>query len=488
MVVAYALLLVAWAFADPPGASPDESAHYVKAVAAGLGQIRGVADPTVTVPGADAVQTAWFRVVTRQYDIPGSLVPQNFSCEGLRPNVSAACHLAPVPPPTPGLVRAASYVGDYDPYLYVLPGAAMHMADGPVSALLAGRLVSAAVVLALLTLAVWLLLSPAGSTPLVGLGLAVTPMVMFLGSSLNPNGGEIAAGICFAAACLRLSRTQAPSRWVWLATGLSGAVLAMSRTLGPLWVAMILLVAVMLLGFRGTLTRLRTGGRWALVAVVTTTAGLCAALAWELVTHSHAGGGTQSIASRAFADLRALPGVTLPQQLGVFGYLDTPSPKPVYWLWELMLGAVLIAALVAGTARERVVLVCACVLSVAVTVAVAVFLIDPTGFPSQGRYTLPFVVVVPLLAAEVLTRHPDRLRGYGGTGLRVILVGVAAVQLISWWQNARRYAVGLQGPVWFLPSAQWAPPGGWWPWLALVLIAVAALAAPLLSFRRRGLR
>jgi hypothetical protein len=35
------------------------------------------------------------------------------------------------------------------------------------------------------------------------------------------------------------------------------------------------------------------------------------------------------------------------------------------------------------------------------------------------------------------------------------------VQFGAFWYNSRRYAVGSQGPAFFIPAAQWSPPWGW---------------------------
>ena len=68
---------------------------------------------------------------------------------------------------------------------------------------------------------------------MAGLMAAVTPMVVFLGASLSPNGPRWRAGICFFAAMLRLGRTATAGRGPWVALALSGAVLAISRPLVP---------------------------------------------------------------------------------------------------------------------------------------------------------------------------------------------------------------------------------------------------------------
>ena len=81
----------------------------------------------------------------------------------------------------------------------------------------------------------------AGIPSLAGLVVAVTPMVVFLGASLTDSSGEIMS-IALTAAALRVSRPHQSPRWVWWLAGVAGFVLALSRSLGPLWLACILLL------------------------------------------------------------------------------------------------------------------------------------------------------------------------------------------------------------------------------------------------------
>jgi len=76
-----------------------------------------------------------------------------------------------------------------------------------------------------------------GPRSIVGLLAAATPMLIFVASSLNASGPEVAAGVCFFSALLRVTRPSEPRTWTWVVLGVSGVVLAASRTLGPLTVA-----------------------------------------------------------------------------------------------------------------------------------------------------------------------------------------------------------------------------------------------------------
>jgi hypothetical protein len=85
---------------------------------------------------------------------------------------------------------------------------------------------------------------------------------------------------------------------------------------------------------------------------------------------------------------------------------------------------------------------------------------------------------VPLLAGEALNRHRKRVSASWLRLLAITIpVAVALMQAAAWYINAKRYAVGRSGPVWFLGRAAWAPPAGWWTWLLAAVLAGVCLAA-----------
>jgi hypothetical protein len=49
------------------------------------------------------------------------------------------------------------------------------------------------------------------------------------------------------------------------------------------------------------------------------------------------------------------------------------------------------------------------------------------------------------------------------------------MQAVAWYCNARRSAVGSEGPWFFFPSAEWQPPLGWGLWCALALVCAMGL-------------
>jgi len=112
------------------------------------------------------------------------------------------------------------------------------------------------------------------------------------------------------------------------------------------------------------------------------------------------------------------------------------------------------------------------------SVVISAAVVHQTGFGMQGRYVSALVVGVPLLAGEVLLRNRARVSAQAAATLIVAGGGSAAVvQLVAWYSNARRYAVGVAGPRLFIGPAKWAPPAGWWVWAAVAVAGAVGLVA-----------
>jgi hypothetical protein len=107
----------------------------------------------------------------------------------------------------------------------------------------------------------------------------------------------------------------------------------------------------------------------------------------------------------------------------------------------------------------------------------------------QGRYLLPIGVALPLLSGAVLAdRAPRRLHALLRAAVVVIPVAAIAVELLAWYINERRYAVGAGGPIAFFLHAQWSPAGGWVMWLGLWLVAGCGLLGATLIAQRWPVR
>jgi hypothetical protein len=489
------LLGIAWVLALPPGAGPDEPAHYVKALGVGGGDLYGrpLGGPTEAqlqtlgqaggspegrakleafLGKPEPAGAAWQRRTSREFTVPAGLSSTAFGCGYITHDDWGHCLADGKTSAT--AIDSPTYVGTYQPYVYALPGLVMRAAGAPETALRLGRLVNAALSLGLVFVAALVLWDrSSGALSLVGLMVAVTPAVVFFASILNPSGPELTSAVCFSACLLRLTRTSGGPGWVWLACAGSGAVLALSRSLGPIFVVTLVVAVVGLTGWRRATATLKATPR-ASVATAATIAVACAAGAfWERKYQPHVPWDPGTILDGLDPSIDNLWG--LPKQaVGVFGGTDIFMPLTFYVVWWLLLAALLGTAFYLGSALER-----ASLPALAVAIVLATLCLSAvsrqTGYELTARYILPFAVLLPLWAGELLNRHRGQLSRRATQGLIIaVAVGAAVVQAAAWYTHGRRVSVGVDGDWLFASHAGWVPSLGWWPWMAAVLAAACA--------------
>jgi hypothetical protein len=484
-LIAWALLLGAWAIGNPPFAAPDEADHYIRTVGISEGHLIGGGVSNARI-GATATQIAWTAQAARRVSLPTALDPRRFDC--LLDIHSAACsppgaHLSHSPV---GEVSVLTTVGNYEPLPYFAPAALLRAGGSAPGALRLGRIAAALVVLAVLGVATQALLDRASPLlSLLGLVLAVTPMTLFCGASLGGSGLEIAAAIAFLGCLLRLSRPgeAGAARW-WACAALSGAALALSRAASPLWLALALLVVLAWNG-RRHLTRGWGGRRAACVTAASLALAVALNRTWEATYGSHVSLDARNLRAGLSAGVREWWGA-LPDLVGKFGYLDVKLPLLVPLAWIVLVLVLSAAAWALATSRERLVLALLLLGGLLGPPIFYALLIRPTGFGLQGRHVLPALVAIPLLAGETLYRHRDRARTQWLKLLAgIVPVAVAALQGAAWYVNATHYASGGSLPAGVPGATRWTPPGGWWPWFGAALLASLCLGAVALTGRER---
>jgi Predicted membrane protein (DUF2142) len=489
----YAVLAVVWAMTNPPFAAPDEAAHYLRAVGVSDGSLVG-RPAHLTGPGLDVklviprepspLQLAWVNQATRAVAVPAGLSPEGFDCEVREPRASAACtREASI---NPSVVQEITSVGTYQPFPYLLPAALLRVDPHAAGSLRLARLATIAMWLALLAVAIFALWDEAlGGASLSGLLVAVTPMAVFVGSSLSGSSLEVMGSIAFFASLLSVARGlggQDPLTRPLLAAGASGLVLALSRSTGPLWVLLGLALAALASDPRQLRARLAGNRRAAGAAGGLVLVGLVLNRYWEARYGPHV---AVSLLPGA-AGLRAGVSSLIHSQAGLignFGYLNLPLPHVLAIAWWLLALALVLAGLRWGERRARRALILAAALAVAVPVYLEAAVLRNTGYGLQPRHYLPFVALLPILAFEAVRRS-----GWARARVRplfaVLVAGTAAMQVWAWWTNAHRYAVGSGGRLWFLDGAEWSPPLGWWPWVAVLVCAATALTVEMVARRR----
>jgi hypothetical protein len=479
LITGFVSLSTGWFFSSPIGAAPDEEAHYVRAV--GISEGRLVGDPITFSRGSESVAALnFYEGVSRAIWVPARLDPPDFAgCYAARSAVSAACADGQRQPDGPAYLL--TYVGVYPPIPYLLPALLLRFASNPWVGVYLGRLGIAVTDLLLVAMAILALgYGRTGSLRWVGLFLAATPMVVFLGVSLSPSGVEVAAALCLLAALIRLRglSDQRPPMVMAIALAAGGFALAAARPLGPLW------VAFALLGYLLAGGQVNRHHRRTIVAARLVFAGIGSTVLWDLVNTPLAS--FVSLGGGAGGDWKhtlslAVGGIyqSLQEQVGWFGWVDTPLPTALYVIWFAAVLGLLAIAMAVGSNRERLLLAGLSVGSFVAMVLLAALVFIPIGQNSQGRYTMAATLAIPMWAAEVVYQNREKVRHELMTVLpALVILGVSITQLLAWWINARRYAVGVQGPVFFLvvPGA-WQPPLGWWPWLGFAVLGSACLAA-----------
>jgi hypothetical protein len=303
-------------------------------------------------------------------------------------------------------------------------------------------------------------------------------MVLFLGGTVNPNAVEITAAIAAWITVIAIASEAAngdvETRLV-IRGAVALAILALTRTISPLWVLAIVGSGATLAGWSGIRVIVRR--RAAQIGAAVVAVSVVAQAAWTVYANPLASAETTSARALSSYLIRRQAvgdgGGLYRSMIGVFGWLDTPSPFGVTVLWSLVLGFVVVLGLALASRRELLVLTGLIVLTVLVPIVAEVIEARSNGFFWQGRYTLPLSVGVPILAAAIVARSPARF--VLPSRLPIIGVGLLALgQITDFAQALRRYSVGYDGGIMFWNHPQWSPPvGALWLVLAFAVAVVA---------------
>ena len=468
------MMLCAWSFATPMAAAPDEPSHVVQATAILRGQFDEPEHPTPLGPVASVNVPAWARNMIAPCFSKYRMVALDLG----DPNLVPACLETLGESKT--IVPADTQFSNAPPLYYVVVGIPSLFLAGD-SAVYAMRLVGDLVNAALVALGISLLLRYyPRRTVLVGVLIALSPMVLFLMAVVSSSGLEIASG--FATWCGGLCVVKNPQvpRALAIWTAVAAILLALSRPTSPLDVAIISIVLAFLVGWRGLRERLNPSLRPLWIPLVG--AFLVAAIFLVIGGPPRLTGAPLAHPVSLLSNMRTSFGFTgsrLRQMIGDFGWLDTPVPTWVVAVWATCLAGLTAAALFLSAPCRRALPVLA-LLILAMPLALESPQINRVGTYWQGRYWLPLAVGFPLVAATFewqARRAGPRGRGPAGRewvtptlslGLGLLLF---AAQVASFQHALTRYEIGLgvrpKSPV------VWLPPGGHLP--VEVLFVVGAL-------------
>lgn len=455
-------MITCWALAAPYFSGPDEAAHDARVWSISRGRLLGS-------EFVDQAGQGGSRMVE---------VPQWLSL----PQADPACFKADAAAPA----SCASLVADSTttetptsagaqlPFTYLPASLGFVIAShGP--GLLLVRVLGAVVTAALVASSVVTASRSRARRWLVpSIALACPPMFLYIAAVTNPSGPEIAAAIAVWISLIALAVDPEAEPRVLARLAAGSVVLVLSRQLGPLWLATIVVVMLPYLG-RARARDLLGDRRVRVVIGVVTIAGVVWAL-WSVLvrplTTVETGFGS---ADRGIDIVRTQVGrlwIRAQESVGVFGWLETRAPMFTYVVW--IVGVLLLVALCWISARRWQAVAPVVVMGVGlVAQSVGEYRSVPImGYFWQGRYTLPLLVGVPLLAGAGLG-IVERVPRPSPSSVRAAALLVGAASFVAYAQFLRRYSVGAMGPLDFFLDPTWAPPIP----IPVLLVMFAALTA-----------
>jgi len=444
------LVLGAWSLANPLTAAPDEPGNAIKAAAVVRGQLVGERDDPAQLGSGRFTVPA---VVAFANEMP--------RCFAHLPEQPASC--MPTPPDDAGaLTPATSTASAENPLYYAVVGLPSLVPAGPATLYLM-RLVNAALCALMLAWAFTqaTTLRPGSWVP-IGALLAVTPMVAFLGSSINPAALEVAAAAALwvsLSAVLRDDHVALRSRFVAIA--IIASVFVNLGSLAPLLLAVVVLASVLSVPWsktKGVLAERRTWPWLGMLGLAT-----LAALIWSGTAGAFDGAGVLRRPSLGFGTaVQTSLGDTsayIANMIGQFGWLDTKLPTWLVMFVAGALGTVVILGLALGRRRERTAILSLGFITIAGLTALGALQALYTGPVWAGRPFLSAAVGLPVLATYATARAVgDRARVVARRA--TILLGSAWVlyQAGAFVINVHRYQKGADAGLLAVLAGQWNPP------------------------------
>lgn len=336
-------------------------------------------------------------------EVPASLVeaagPQ---CREL--SYTDALNCDGIPAEDAGKRLVATGAGPYNPLFYWVVGAAAHPFTGS-AALYAMRAAAVLMCGLCLSAAVAIVVSQSPRLwELVGLTISLTPVFVYSTAVAAPNGLEMCAGLLLWTSLLGLVGGRRPDleRRYLAAAAVAVVLMSVLRMLGPLWVVCTV-VTVLVYAGRSDLARLvRAHGTRLLAVGALGLLAVTGAAAWTVVADGTTSTGTGSTLESPVSDLAGQSVIWVAQLVAAFPYRDQFAPTAAYPLYLLVVLAGLVLAVLRGSRRDRMAVVLAVVLTVAAPVLLTLATVASQGLVWQGRYALPFVVGVMVLAGRVL--------------------------------------------------------------------------------------
>lgn len=467
----FSLLTTLWSLASPLMSVPDEPSHTIKAAAVARGQFLGTAGQT---------QGEVLQVTVPKYIAD----TRGMACYAFKPQITADC--SPTLSADRGPAPAITSAGNYNPLYYLAVGLPSRIFAGE-PGVYAMRIASGLLCSVFLA-ATFMAASQFRRRrwPIIATVTSTTPMVLFLCGSINPNALETAtAAAVFLNLCLVLDNSADLSRYRIniVIIGISAAILANTRALSLLWLALAVIAALLMSPVRNLLAIFKDKlviGMTVLIAGAT-----AAGLLWLKASNtlsSLLGTPTEITPEQAFGTMVDRTFDYATGYVARIGWLDTTGPNATFVWWSVLIGGLLLFAVSTGTWRLRAGVIFLVVATIVIPPILQAQVIHDLGYIWQGRYMLP-VVVPMILAAGVALRFnelPNTPFARRAAGWAIVLTAAAHAGVFTY--GLRRYGVGLLLEAnWgdMFTSPKWEPPLGWLP-LTLAYLVVLAVGGVLL--------
>lgn len=390
-VMGLLMIQASWALVVPPFRGLDEHDHAYKAAAVAHGDWSAEHERS---------EDGWGEMV----DVPRDLVlAAGPICESLPYTTPDNC--TPGLAQGGGLVWVASSAARYNPTFYFLIGSPARAFSGSESLYvmrIAGILLCAGLIgLALLATRNW----ARTPWPLATMLLACTPMMLYSTTVAAPNGIEMAGALLTWSGLLGLARDRGAdvSRPLVVLTTAGALPLVSVRTLGPVWLCLIVLTVSLLL----TPSRVRFLMRDVIVVICAGILLVATAVAgfWSIVagTNSPESSDAHPVGSVGFALLDSWI-LWFFQAIAAFPARNEMAPLALYAIALPAWWIVAMVALRMSGGRERLSLAAVVALSSLVPLTVTALTYEQLGTAWQGRYGYPFAMGFMLISGFILDR------------------------------------------------------------------------------------
>lgn len=439
-----------WILVVPPFRGSDEHDHAYKAAAVARGDF---GTNHRIVPGE------WGEVVDVPADIVAAARPV---CESLRYTSDGNC--GPMAQLGNGQVEVTSSAARYNPAFYAVIGTAARPFSGG-AALYAMRITGALVCTLVLGLAIHLRRrSSRGPWGLASLVISLSPVMLYSTAVAAPNGLEMAAAALTWVSVLGLGARPEPTDSHAFVVGatVGGVLLGFLRTLGPLW--LVLIVAIAALAIPRVRLRELAGRRDVRIGASLLSLSSAFGLLWSSVAGTNAPSGSNWIPG---SPLQYLPGqiILWPfQSIAAFPLRDQPAPTGVYVLVLVAWWFIFSLGLRAAERRQRLMIFATIGLAFAVPIAITVSSYHQLGTAWQGRYGYPLsmgVVIVCGLALDRRASSPVQRKWWLPASVGIVVVGSELIGQLHVLKTET-----LSSPL--AGSSEWVQPSG----LAIVLLTV----------------